>query len=357
MDAFYYIDKIDLVRYLASIGYKLDKEKSSMRQKVYELDGEKLLVLKHRRTGKYIYQNLNNSRDKGNIVNFVVNRINGYLSTESKSKQEYARTFARLDQGIIGDVIEYDKKNSERVSFQYELYSPHELTDYNFLLGRGINKEVIDDPLFKGSIINCHKFGFRTNSNYGKIMTGFPCIRNKEIVGLELRDSDEKKMALGSEVVDSFWVSNYFKRHKNIVLTENPIDNLSYFQLKGDANSTHVSSFGSISNAQCKRLFNLVDKGTYESITLGNDNDFGGYKNDLKLLTFFIPEDNFEIITSDKNNFKVRIMGETVLLKSKDIFKWTINRLIVQNNLGKVIRIDKPDAKDWNAELLNERTK
>ncbi len=355
MDAFYYIDKIDLVKYLIKVGYELDKEKSTMRQKVYEQNGEKLLVLKHRKTGKYIYQNLNDSKDKGNIINFVVNRINGYLSTESKSKQDYAKAFSLLDEGLDnGMVIKNERRDIEKVSFKYELFSPHELTDYSFLLKRGIRKDVIEHPLFLGSIVNCYKYGYSTMSNYGSIMTGFPCIREKNVVGLELRNLEEKKMALGSQVVDSFWVSNYFKSHRNIVLTENPIDNLSYFQLKGDQRSTHVSSFGTISHAQCRRLYTLIKNGIYDSITLCNDNDLGGFKNDLKILACFIPDDHFEIISFDKNSVNVKIMGETTVLKNKDLFKWTLQRLISQNDLINVIYLDKPNAKDWNAELLGE---
>ena len=233
MDAYHYIEKIDLTKYLLSSGYLIDVHKSTSRQKVFEKDGEKLLVLRHQKTGKYIYQNLNDTRDKGNIINFVVNRINGYLSTDSKSKQDYAKAFAQLDDDSGGKELSLEIETfHEKVKFEYELYAPHELINYDFLLSRGLTKDTINHPLFKGTIVNCYKYGFKTKSNYGPVMTGFPSIKDKTVVGLEIRDSNEKKMALGSEVVDSFWVSNYSKTHKTLVISENPIDNLSYCQIK-----------------------------------------------------------------------------------------------------------------------------
>ncbi len=352
MDAYHYIEKIDLTKYLLSSGYVIDVHKSTSRQKVFEKDGEKLLVLRHQKTGKYIYQNLNDTRDKGNIINFVVNRINGYLSTDSKSKQDYAKAFAQLDDDSGGKELTQEIETfHEKVKFEYELYAPHELINYDFLLSRGLTKETINHPLFKGTIVNCYKYGFKTKSNYGPVMTGFPSIKDKTVVGLEIRDSNEKKMALGSEVVDSFWVSNYSKTHKTLVISENPIDNLSYCQIKGDFTSTHVATFGSISDKQCQKLFELVDQGIYKSIILINDNDFGGLKNDLKIISYFISKENLNVNFHNDKQLRIVYRNETFDIQSLYSFIWLINKVLISENLENKLIIEKSKFKDWNCQL------
>ncbi|MCW3789410.1 toprim domain-containing protein, partial [Plebeiibacterium sediminum] len=153
--------------------------------------------------------------------------------------------------------------------------------------------------------------------------------------------------------VDSFWVSNYSKTHKTLVVSENPIDNLSYCQIHGDFTSTHVASFGTISDKQCQKLFNLVDQGIYKSIILINDNDFGGLKNDLKIIMKFANNMSPKIIKIDTNLVELVIDNEEYLIKDKDTFKWFLNKLVNSNDIKYDIKLIKCNSKDWNDELLN----
>ena len=114
-----YIDSINLESYLKKNGFEKDKIKSSQNQLVYKNETERLLILRHKTSGQTIYQNLNDSNDKGNIINFVVNRINGYLNTAAKSKQDYAKAFEKLENESA--VISYtpEKKNKQEKIIRY----------------------------------------------------------------------------------------------------------------------------------------------------------------------------------------------------------------------------------------------
>ncbi|MCW3789819.1 toprim domain-containing protein, partial [Plebeiibacterium sediminum] len=173
----------------------------------------------------------------------------------------------------------------------------------------------------------------------------------KTVVGLEIRDSNEKKMALGSEVVDSFWVSNYSKTHKTLVVSENPIDNLSYCQLNRNFSCTHIASLGTISDKQCHKIAQLINRGIYKSLKLINDNDFAGYKNDLKIISKFIPQDKLRIVSQEVKSIIIEIENEQIDISNINIFKWILGKIIQNNDLGNKINIEKSASKDWNNEL------
>lgn len=353
-----YIDSINLEGYLKKNGFEKDKIKSSQNQLVYKNETERLLILRHKTSGQTIYQNLNDSNDKGNIINFVVNRINGYLNTAAKSKQDYAKAFEKLkNESAVISYTSEKKHKQEKVVFEYELYKPVPIKDDSLLVKRNISPETIHHPLFEGHIVNCWNYSFKNKKNYGEQLIGFPLYNQGKIDGLDMRDVDKKRLAFASNKAETFWMSNYNKSHENLFVSESPIDALSYFEIKGDSSTTYITTGGSISEIQINKINSSIEKGVYKTLTLGNDNDLGGYKNDIKIIASFLPEEKYKIVTSDRYSMTVFEEGKEIRLEELKEFKSHINQILYKYNLGSTIYIDKPSEKDWNQELAESKKK
>lgn len=357
---------LDLNSYIKSQGYVQDKQKSTQRQIVYEKNGEKILVLKHHSTGNFIYQNLNDKNDKGNIINFVINRIDGYLNTASKSKQDYARAIEKIkEESLLPSFLNSNKNKKEQkpVKFEYDLYEPSNYTDTSYLSKRGITKETLLTPLFENRIINCFQYSFKNKKIYGPILSGFPYIHKGKIVGLEmagynLKGDKIKKMALASNRSFGIWMSNVAS--KNLFITEDPVDALSYFQLhdKNQKSFTYLATGGSISNNQVEKIVDSIDKGIFDTITLGNDNDLGGGKNDLKVIASLLATEDYQILTADKNSITVKQGNTEIKLSSRQEVNQHIKSLTYKyESLGRLINIEIPSSKDWNQDLMDNPKK
>lgn len=351
---------IDLLQYICQQGYKRNTKKSSSRQVVLEgIGDEKLLVLNHRSSNTMIYKNLHDDRDKGNIVNFVINRLDGYINTAPKTNVEYAKAAAVLSEYLNlpqekRKVINTPTLNPKKqLPFVYELYKPTGASDTSYLEGRGITPETINNLLFKGRIINCQAYDFNNEKNYGDIKVGFPTFKRGKIVGLDMHSSSEKRFAPGSKKAESFWSCNYAAKQTNVVYAESPIDLLSYHQLKGTENNFYLSSNGTLTDQQVTMLMEMMDKKVFKTITSAMDNDFTGHKYDLKIISALSGAKTIEFVSSRKDelDLKVTLQGlhpEDITIKGEKELLDLNKRLIQSYQLEKIFTIDKSPLKDWN---------
>jgi len=350
-------DKVDLIDYVKFVGYRENDDKSTKRQLVFDGAGEKIMIMRHTSTNDLIYKNLNNSADKGNIINFVANRVNGTLNSGMKTKEDYKKTaeilksFLKIPKEAKLPLNEI--KETKNYYFNYKLFKPQTLKDTTFLESRGITKETLLSPHFKGKIINCQDYDFKGKINFSGIKTGFPMTdASNEIVGLDMRDANSKKLALGSKKSEAFFVSNSVGKPKNFVLAESPLDLLSYHQIKGSTENRYFSSNGNITDFQLELIKNSLEKGKYEKIVLATDNDFGGYGMDLKIVAKFNPE--IKSVNVYKERVEIEMLKEPdsiIKLFNLPSVKDVINTCLKNSQLENVIILDKaPDQyKDWNA--------
>ena len=360
-------NKVDLLAFLSRDGYKKDPKKSSSRQFVFNgPHGDKLLVLKHSKSGDLIYKNLHDDNDYGNIINFVVNRIDGFVNTSRKTSVEYAKAADILKEFLNipkEDKIILDKINHRKATaFTYENYNPQTLFDTSYLESRGIKKDILNDELLKGTIINCQRYSYKTKSNYGSQMTGFPCIKEGNIVGLDMRDPEDKLFAAGSKKAESFWSSHYQSNQKNLVVGESPIDLISYQQIKGGKDNFLVSTNGTISHQQISMIVDMIQKGTFQRLISSFDNDFAGYTFDLKLIKGFIGEDKVKLITARKDFLEAEVKLKGLTAQKYEIsniseFRELVNKLIVSYQLENKYILDKAPCKDWNEVLDTPKKK
>jgi hypothetical protein len=354
-------NKIDLQAFLAWQGFKKDESKSTARQLVYNGPGdEKVVLLHHRTSGELIYQNLRDSADRGNVINFVANRLDGYVNTAPKSKQDYIKVSEELKKylnipleqrsSLVKEKIEEQKK----YYFNYKLFNPKPFTDAEYLESRGILKETYDSPQFKGTIVNCQQYDFVRKENIPGTMAGFIITNgNNKIEGLDMRGPGVRTFALGSNKSESFWTSAAGEGQTSMVITESPIDALSYHQIKGNGTNRYYSTNGNMTEYQVNHIKENIDKRKYEKAILATDNDIAGYRFDLKILSVFL-KDKIKFIGTKKDQTEIEVnypVGrmERDVMESPEQYRDTVNGIIKSFGLEKTIQLDKaPEAKDWN---------
>ena len=355
------ITRIDLIDYVKSLGYKENKTKSTSRQQMFDNGYDKILILKHRESNDLIYQSVHHSADKGNIINFVANRLGGILNTAKKSKQDY-KEVAEILKKYSGSPIEKKEKPSQANAksetknyyFNLKLFKPESLKNTDYLESRGIKKETIFSNHFRGKIINCQEYDFKEKINYGKVKTGFLISdESNNNVGLDMRDIDFKKFALGSNRSESFFVSNKLENQKTLVLAESPLDLLSYHQIKGSDENRYYSTNGNITGYQLETLKKIVKDKKYDKLILATDNDFAGYYLDLKLLQKL--DSRIKSVSNNEHFITIQINTEDYQrifnLLTFDECKNFINQCLAHKKLDNVIFFDKAPSehKDWNA--------
>ena len=77
----------------------------------------------------------------------------------------------------------------------------------------------------------------------------------------------------------------------------------------------------------------MVDQGIYKSIILINDNDFGGLKNDLKIISYFISKENLNVNFHNDKQLRIVYRNETFDIQSLYSFIWLINKMLISENL------------------------
>src|SRR5699024_9405191 len=139
---------------------------------------------------------------------------------------------------------------------------PNNIRDLNnprYLIGRKISKDTIQK--FKSKIKNV-----KTKTSTGVFDNiAFPYFdKEEQMVGLEIRNKQFKKMESGSNRSIGVWHSPLPENSQiaNVVLTESPIDALSYYELKGKdyplENTLYVAFGGTIANGQMQTVLDIL---------------------------------------------------------------------------------------------------
>ena len=252
-------NEISIIELALSVGYKIRK-KEGIKWPVLkdEISGDKIIIVNPQSTSNQGYFNPHDTRDKGTLINFVKNRI-GSIFPYHNDKSEVSNVNAVLynyqnlplpeKNGFKVDVSNLVQEYSEK-----EFHLPEglaELEDSSYLHYRGIQSQTINDPLFKDKVFNV-KVG-----DYNNI--GFPYFNHSgEIVGFEIRNKQFKHVIEGSDRSIGIWHSNMPKTLEAAILTESPIDALSYHQIKGKKNSWYISFGGSVTTGQLETVKSII---------------------------------------------------------------------------------------------------
>jgi hypothetical protein len=248
-------NEISIIELAVSVGYKI-KRKEGIKWPVLkdEISGDKIIIVNPQSTANQGYYNPHDAKDKGTLINFVKNRI-GSIFPFHNDKSEVGNinavlyNYQRLPLPEK-NLFKTDVNNLVREYSEKEFHLPEGLSKLKnmfYLNYRGIQSQTINEALFKDKIFNVKV------SDYNNI--GFPYFNaSGEIVGFEIRNKQFKHVIEGSDRSIGIWHSNIPNTLETAILTESPIDALSYHQIKGKKNSWYVSFGGSVTAGQLETV-------------------------------------------------------------------------------------------------------
>lgn len=249
---------INLISYAASLGYSIDKEKTTRHSAVLKnAKNDKIVVSK--KNGIWVYFSVGDDGDNGTIIDFVKNRTSLELGEIGKSLEGFNPDNISLNNEVSINEQRYNPKRIEKVFNNCKTISSHQYLD-----GRGIRTDIIASNRFKDTIYT---------DAYNNV--AFPHFKKKKICGLELKSNDLSLMVRGSE--KTLWRSNFSKSDEALIIAEAPIDALSYQALFSLEKAFFVATSGGVSNGQIELIEHTLNASpNIKKITVISDKDEGG---------------------------------------------------------------------------------
>jgi hypothetical protein len=217
-------------------GYQIDKEKSTqvwMKLKS-TVTGDNIMI----NTQKNLYYNMDYKFDKGDIIQFVANRLNGTMSVDT-SKEAFYAALVNINKGLgnylkegnknlIANKNSFIEKKEKIASMQSNEWNHVPMVDFNFLNNsRAINMDTLQSDYFKDRIFNTYvkmsSGHIITNAAFGKYI-------NAELVGLEVRNNTIKNI-LGDHNGVFYTNTNNMKNIDAVFYAESAIDIASCIEI------------------------------------------------------------------------------------------------------------------------------
>lgn len=352
-----YRAEISIIDAAASIGYEIDKKKGIGKNvEMINKQGDRIVVNNPNNSSLQMYFNRNGGNDRGNLIEFVKQRINEFNPTTQSNN-----IFAQIN-SVLANMVgrEFNVKHAdivkqiEKAEFKKEDYNlkPLNINEHKevvFLQKRGLDIATIKE--FAPDI------QINQNGNFSNI--AFPLKNeNNQIVGLDIRNFNFKGLAKGGE--KEFWTHLKGENPRNIVLGESPIDLMSYHQLASKSGSKledtlFISTGGGFSTEKMRSLLEKYPLKEH-NYTLAFDNDLQGNIYDIKFLEaaknekIDIQRKNGEyIFTTEKGNFSLEEKNVSLYNVEKNIGGERPNNMKLHKPSGKAI--------DFNEVLMNNTIK
>ncbi len=254
---------INLTQYAASMGYALDKKKSTKSSIVMRHgNGDKVII--SRKGKNWVYFSVHDDADNGTIVDFIQKRAPKSIGEIGQELQTWLGGGAVLpDPCTYTQGVEEHKPDRPRVLAVFRNAKP--VAAHPYLVNeRKIPAALLSSSRFKGRIFN---------DRYGNAM--FPHRDAEGICGLELKNTDKGMQVRGG--IKGLWTSNIFANDKTLVIAEVAIDALSYAAIFMKPDTAYAAVSGAMGPQQYPILTQLVRKiKNLETIILATDNDEGG---------------------------------------------------------------------------------
>jgi hypothetical protein len=290
--------EISIIELASAHGYVLEYKKGLRTPVLYHpAQEDRIIILDPRNPANQGYWNPVNEADKGSLIHFVKNRL-GKLFPLQAGASEIANVNRVLYQYLRVDpfvrqqnrqLINYEAlENLETAGFLPEAYALKPLVQTGFFTHRDIALETLKRPEFAGAIFNVqHTDPQRPGLKYSNTAFPYFVAAHERMVGLEIRNSNYKSHAEGSDRSHGVWHSNLPAKLERIVLVESALDALSYQELKQQTNNLYISFGGNLTLNQIQTIKELKSRGHAARnfhFVCATDNDRNGAYYDLMFL-------------------------------------------------------------------------
>jgi hypothetical protein len=269
--------QVNLVQHLSSMGYEINKQKSCRSYAVMEKDADKLIVKTspNNKTGHWIYMSATDEKDKGTIVDLMLNRGHTYQEIRGLSS-------THLNDSVLKQVYSEQKQFITDTEMQSKLANNllNEITSAetnwqkNYLEKRGIEAStynIYKEQSFKVSNKTAVFGLYQELDHHGN---GRLC----STISYYFTESRESLKRFQSGLPRGLSVLKE-NNSDQIIIMESPIDALSHKQLYG-GNATYICTCGNLT-AQIKEELKQIIKGAKsdnKELCLSFDNDEAGKK-------------------------------------------------------------------------------
>lgn len=265
--------EVNLVQHLSSMGYSLDKEKSCRTYAVMEKEADKLIVRTSPKneTGHWVYMSAIDERDKGTIVDLMLNR--GYNYGDIRGLKS-----GHLDDTVWKQACSEQKPHITDKEIQGKLALERLLNvkavnkRENYLEKRGIGASTYS--IYQGDGIKVgHQAVFGLYQELNHHGEGRLC----STISYYFTEQKESRKNFQSGLPRGLSVLKENDRSDKIIIMESPIDALSHKQLRG-GNATYICTCGNLT-AQIKEELKVVMEGAKfhnREVFLSFDNDEAG---------------------------------------------------------------------------------
>ncbi len=283
--------RINLVDYATAQGYIKDRQRSGGSSvTLYKDDArgrDKIVVYPNQKSGVDIYFNPNDGADKGTVVQFQHRRGSGDWKDTIETLQRYVGDVPQ-QQRPAKQTTPVEQPAPTREQAVVRSFDLKPLIDASYLTGRGLSAETIKAPEFENTVFNRSYLDRNRGKQYTN--TVFPIKNEQGTVAIIVRN-EGLKMVEGPRG-DGIWISNPKViepggRADRLVITENPIDAMSFQQLKPPVEGEkrlYIGTAGNLSSGAPDTVQKLIDRYQPKQIVLANDNDNGGFKNNINLV-------------------------------------------------------------------------
>lgn len=227
--------KIPLAEYLTSLGYSIDKRKSSRGSLVMRREHEKLIISRQP-DGHYTYWNPHDEKDRGTIIDYLGRHRSGggNLGEIRKTLRNWTGsvTPARFT------IPELQSTPKDRASVQARFAAMRKAHRHPYLENeRGIPASVLQYWRFEGRI--------KVDGHQNAV---FPHFDAEGLCGFELKNHDFTGFATGGS--KGLWLSKAIDEDTRLVICESAIEALSFYVLFPDGRTRLASIGGKMNKAQ-----------------------------------------------------------------------------------------------------------
>lgn len=264
--------EVNIINYALSRGYQVNKKKSCRRYMV--LDQGKgtpklLMPTSPNNKGYWFYKSLNDDKDKGTIVDFMLQRGHSYKEIAQLSNPTLSTPVIDL-QRDLPEQIQDPALQQELAQAKFARFSSG--WGITYLEKRGI--EPVTHQGIKGIKVNSQGAIFGLYDKINIQGEGRLC----STIEYQLQPDGSSKKRFQKALPRGLSILPPSKAVKEIVVTESPVESLSHKQLHGTAHTLYLATCGSIGRKIAHILEEVFQQAKQQGIgvTLGFNNDEEG---------------------------------------------------------------------------------
>lgn len=251
---------ISLPEYAASCGYELDKRKSTKNSLVMsQRNNDKIVISKPGEV--WVYFSVYDESDNGTIIDFVKNRSDKSLYEVGKELEQWLGIASNKPMQYAS-LLKKSRYDPARIGRLFRYCQP--VMAHPYLEKRGITSDIVKSQRFYSRILK---------DQFGNVV--FPHLSKGNICGLELVNDQTHLFVRGSE--KTLWRSNHFLNDDTLIISETPIDAISYQMLHCLMTAFYTATCGGFSAKQADIIRKIISELAWiKEVILITDNDPGG---------------------------------------------------------------------------------